>query len=192
MTADTSLAPAVLVGGAHRELVSHGHPAPCHHGRMEPSLHPEVVVYTDGGFVRHNSVSPYGHGGWAWWVDATLHDSGPYLNATSSEHVERLAVERALAAFVDDPRPLLLVCDNSVVVAALRRALARYDSLSVPDDRRWERLWDLARARSGRLRVLHTHGHGRGFPRFRYGNDEADRLATKARKAAARTISASA
>lgn len=148
---------------------------------------PEVVVYTDGGYLSHNPSSRYGHGGWAWWVDADLHDSGPYLNAESSEHVERLAAERALAAFADDARAVLLVSDNSVVVAALRRALAS-GAPPFPEGSRWGLLSRLAQERRGRLRVLHTHGHGRGYREHRRGNTEADRLATKARRAAARSI----
>lgn len=148
----------------------------------------EVVVYTDGGFAPHSHVSRYGHGGWAWWVNANHHDSGPYLNAESSEHVERLAAERALAAFADDPRDVLLVSDNSGVVTTLRRALAHCGALSLPEGSAWGHLWELACERRGRLRVVHTLGHGRGYAEHRRGNAAADRLATKARKAAARTV----
>lgn len=146
-----------------------------------------VVVYTDGGYLPHNPASRYGHGGWAWWVSPDMHACGPYLNAESSDHVERLAVERALTAFADDPRHLLVVCDNLAVVTRVRRALS---SDAARSDGGWETLGVLVCERGReRLSVLHTHGHGRGVAEHRRGNAEADRLATKARKAAARTVS---
>jgi ribonuclease HI len=146
-----------------------------------------VVVYTDGGYLPHNLSSRYGHGGWAWWVSLDTHASGPYLNAESSDHVERLAVERALTAFADDARHLLVVCDNLAVVSRVQRALK---GDTAERDAGWETLAAMVRQRGReRLSVLHTHGHGRGVAAHRRGNAEADRLATKARKAAARTVS---
>lgn len=149
----------------------------------------DVVVYTDGGFLPHNAASRYGHGGWAWWVNADLHDSGPYLNAESSEHVERLAVERALAALAGDERRLLVVSDNTGVVAMLHRMLAHPFGTPPQWGHGWATLAALVRERgAARLSVLHTLGHGRGARAHRRGNTEADRLATKARKAAAKSI----
>lgn len=149
----------------------------------------DVVVYTDGGFAPHNAVSRYGHGGWAWWVNDDLHDSGPYLNAESSEHVERLAVERALVALATEERRLLVVSDNTGVVAMLHRMLAHVSGRPAPWGLGWATLATLVGERGPlRLGVMHTLGHGRGAPVHRRGNTEADRLATKARKAATRSI----
>lgn len=151
-----------------------------------------VVVYTDGGYKPHNAVSRFGHGGWAWWVDDLLQGSGPYLNAESSEQVERLAAIHALSAFASDSRRVLLVADNLQVVQVLQSAL-RHGSdhggeSGHPWGDDWEDLAGLARARGERLHVVHTHGHGRGRAKYRRGNAAAHRLATKARKAAATVI----
>lgn len=144
-----------------------------------------LVVYTDGSYAPHNHHGCFGHGGWAWWVNPDQHDQGAFLNAESSTQMEALAATHALKAFEAAPHRLVLVSDNTTVVRVLELATTKpLESFSSS----WCALVALAQARGERLVVEHTRGHGHGCARHQQGNREADLLAGRARRAAARPV----
>ena len=147
-----------------------------------------ITVYTDG------SQRANGDGGWAWWVNPTLHRSGAE-RFTTNQVMELWAALEALGAFNPDI-PLRVVSDSAYLVNCFHerwfddwRARGWRNSKREPVANRelWEELLAAVAAHRAPIEWVHVRGHGkansrgeRPDPQHVHGNDQADRLATAA------------
>ena len=161
-----------------------------------------LVVCTDGACKIESRVvkgkrvyDDAGHGGWAWYVDDHLWDSGA-VPKTTNNRMEMQAVIEAMKRLreVQPDRTLLIVSDSAYVVNCFadrwydgwrRRGWRNSSGQEVKNRDLWEQMLDLYDTHPQAITFRHCRGHGRGGigdAPYVFGNDQADRLAVGARK----------
>lgn len=149
-------------------------------------------MYTDG-----SSLLADRSGGWAWWVDDDLCNSG-YVCPATNNTMEITAVLQGLTALMWGP-PLTesveVVSDSAYVINCMKerwydrwmtRGWRTSTNGEVANVDLWKELIEVVREFPAPLIWTHVRGHGRGgqedAPHVA-GNDVVDRLAGAARKA---------
>lgn len=165
-----------------------------------------VVIYTDGAckvekipkYVPGQPTDPrpeaLGMGGWAWWINKQLWDSGA-VERTTNNRMEMLAVIEALETMkIERPtKRLLIVSDSAYVVNCfndhwydkwLDNNWRNSAGAEVKNRDLWEQMLDLYFGHDNAIQFRHCRGHGRGGIEdapYVHGNDNADKLAVAAR-----------
>ena len=161
-----------------------------------------ITVYTDGACknvarpaVPGGSPRLTGLGGWAWWVNDMLHDSGAVLGTTNNI-MEIMAVVKGLEYMNRhlSGEDLMIVSDSSYVVNCFAdgwylrwRTNGWVNAAGKPVKNRdlWEQLLDLYEGYPSTITFRHIRGHGKGgvadHP-YVEGNARADSLCVAARK----------
>lgn len=135
-------------------------------------------------------------GGWAWWVDDTLYDSG-FVTPATNNTMEIMAVIQGLnaLAWLGPLESVEVVSDSAYVVNCMkdrwfdgwrRRGWRKSDGERVVNQELWEELLEVVENFPVPLVWTHVRGHGRGGAKDAphvHGNDRVDQLAGAARKA---------
>lgn len=145
-----------------------------------------LTIFTDGSCVYPDPGAidapvNLGHGGWAWWVDDTLHHSGS-TEVTTSLRMEIQAVIDALDHHdVPTDEPVTIATDSEAVIKVMHHAAAsgytRWERLPRSIDWEgdldyWDTLADVLTERTAPTEWVKVKAHS-GTP----GNTHADRLA---------------
>lgn len=165
-----------------------------------------IILYTDGACKTDKIVKfrpgqrtgtkpeALGRGGWAWWVDDDMCDSGA-VPMTTNNRMEMLAVIKALSAMtIEHPFDrLLIVSDSAYVVNCFaqgwhekwaKNGWTASGGKEVKNRDLWEEMIHLWASHQNAVAFRHCRGHGRGGPEdapYVHGNDKADKLAVAAR-----------
>jgi ribonuclease HI len=131
-----------------------------------------IEVYTDG------ASSPGGEGGWAWWCNEELHDSGNEID-TTNQRMELIAAFRAMQFF---DQPVTIVSDSAYLVNCfndkwyVKWRKTNWKKGKIKNRDIWESMLEVYESKPGLFAFRHVKGHS-GV----YGNEMADQLAVAAK-----------
>lgn len=143
---------------------------------------------------KSSVIDKVGKGGWAWWVNDSLWDSGA-VSETTNNRMEMLAVIEGLVTMQThySYEELLIISDSAYVVNCFHdqwyekwidNGWRNSSNKAVKNRDLWERLIELFHGHRNIVRFRHCRGHGKGGvgdAPYVAGNAQADRLAVNAR-----------
>lgn len=131
-----------------------------------------IDVYTDG------ASSPGGEGGWAWWVDDAMFDSGGEIDTTN----QRMELTAALMAMLEFDTPITIVSDSAYVVNCFNEQWyvkwrkTNWKKGKIKNRDLWEPTIEVFELNPNLFKFRHVKGHS-GV----HGNERADQLAVAAK-----------